>query len=144
MSCERSESQRRLLSDVLGEDDAARQAALAAFRRARFVRNVGRASALVALAGAAVSMGVLFSWHDLDSNVRTIAKSGPATNVRRADGSKPPQVPTLTDEQLLASFPPNSCFLAEIDGRQVLVFTDPAVERQVLHGVKFAQSRGTY
>jgi hypothetical protein len=144
MNRESSESQRRLLNDLLREDDAARQAAFAAFRRARFMRAIGRGSALVVLAGVAVSIGMVLSRHDLDSDVRTTAKIGPSTHLRHADESKAPEVPTLTDEQLLASFPPNSCFLAEIDGRQVLVFTDPAVERQVLHGAKFARAGGTY
>jgi hypothetical protein len=142
---ERSESQRRLLNDLLREDDGAKQAALAAFRRARFVRRVGRVSALVVLAGVAVSIGILFSRHNVGTNVRTMAGNGPSTNVGRADDSKKqPEVPTLTDEQLLASFPPNSCFLAEIDGRQVLVFMDPAVEEQVLHRGSLDQTRETH
>jgi len=29
-----------------------------------------------------------------------------------------PVLPTLTDEELLASFPPNTCFIGEVDGRK--------------------------
>ena len=39
---------------------------------------------------------------------------------------------TLTDEELIASFPSNSCFLAEVEERQILVFVDPSVEEKVL------------
>lgn len=33
----------------------------------------------------------------------------------------------LTDEQLLAVFPPGSCFIAEVNGKKTLVFHDPAL-----------------
>ena len=36
----------------------------------------------------------------------------------------------LTDEELLASFPKGSCFLAEIDGQEQLVFLDANAERE--------------
>jgi hypothetical protein len=35
----------------------------------------------------------------------------------------------LTDEQLVASFPKGSCFIAEVDGKKELVFLDPKLER---------------
>ncbi len=38
----------------------------------------------------------------------------------------------LTDRELLAAFPPGSCFLAEVNGKKVLVFSDPAIEKQYL------------
>ena len=34
----------------------------------------------------------------------------------------------LTDEQLVASFPKGSCFIAEVDGKKELVFLDPALQ----------------
>jgi hypothetical protein len=39
----------------------------------------------------------------------------------------------LTDEELLAMFPAGSCFLAEVNGRKVLVFNDPAVKERFLN-----------
>lgn len=39
---------------------------------------------------------------------------------------------TMTDQQLLASFPPNSCYLAEVDGRKVLIFADASVRRKFI------------
>ncbi len=38
----------------------------------------------------------------------------------------------LSDEELLATFPKGSCFLAEIDGRKELVFLDPHVEHRFM------------
>jgi hypothetical protein len=40
---------------------------------------------------------------------------------------------TLTDEQLLASFPANSCFIAEADGRKILVFRNPELRQKYFH-----------
>jgi hypothetical protein len=39
----------------------------------------------------------------------------------------------LTDGELIALFPPGSCFLAEVDGKKKLVFFDPQVERQYVY-----------
>src|SRR5258705_6209149 len=132
MNRERSESERHLLNDVLREDDGARQVALAAFRRARFVRKLARAGATVVIA-TAVTAAFLIWQHDVSTHNRIA--SGKTALTDSPDGRESVaqhDLPTLTDEQLLASFPPNSCFLAEVDGRQILVFTDPAVEQQVL------------
>lgn len=133
MNRERSESGRQLLNDVLREDDGTRQIALAAFRRGRFMRKLARVGATVVVA-TAITAAVLLWQHDVSTNNRIASGETVLTDSR--DGRESVvqhDLPTLTDEQLLASFPPNSCFLAEVDGRQMLVFTDPAVEQQVLH-----------
>ena len=44
----------------------------------------------------------------------------------------PPSVKYLTDAELLALFPPGSCFLAEVDGQKKLIFFDPKVEREYI------------
>ena len=138
MNRERSESERQLLNDVLREEDGTRQIALAAFRRARFVRKLARASATVAVA-MAVTAAVLIRQHDTNRNSQKSPTKIATIDSRDAHESvTQPDVPTLTDEQLLASFPSNSCFLAEVDGRQILVFTDPAIEQQVLHSASSA------
>jgi hypothetical protein len=36
----------------------------------------------------------------------------------------------ISDEELLAIFPPGSCFYAEVDGQKILVFTDPEVRKR--------------
>ena len=42
------------------------------------------------------------------------------------------QITAISDEELLASFPPGSCFLAEVNGETMLVFTDDKVRTEVL------------
>jgi hypothetical protein len=39
----------------------------------------------------------------------------------------------MSDDELLRSFPPGSCFLAEVNGKTVLVFTDESVKRAVMN-----------
>lgn len=41
-------------------------------------------------------------------------------------------IPSLTDENLLASFPEGSCFIAKVDHRTVLVFRDPDLRAQIM------------
>ena len=40
---------------------------------------------------------------------------------------------SLTDEQLLAFFPADSCFIAEADGRKILVFRSPELRQKYFH-----------
>jgi hypothetical protein len=144
MNRERSESERQLLNDVLREDEGARQVALAAFRRARFTRKLARASAVVVVATAATA-AVLIWQHAINRNSRKSLAKIATTDSRDAQESVGQHdLPTLTDEQLLASFPPNSCFLAEVDGRQILVFTDPAIEQQVLRSAGLGKAYQTH
>ena len=131
MNDERNESQRRLLNDVLGDDVHARQVALGAFRRARFLRRVGRITgAVVAGTVAVIALNILFHGDPAES-YRLLAHKDTRPSVPQPQSQADRELPKLSDEQLIASFPPNSCFLAEVDGRQVLVFTDPAVEEKV-------------
>jgi hypothetical protein len=54
----------------------------------------------------------------------------PQTLAQRSAAPKAPDTSRfLTDQQLLASFPEGSCFIAEVEGRKELVFLDPKVER---------------
>jgi hypothetical protein len=97
--------------------------ALGAFRtRQRAWRLTRWAGCAVALAGA---VACLMHW------------PGRPVAVTRQMAAKPPDAPRasakpryLTDEELVASFPEGTCFLAEIDGKKALVFLDPNVERQ--------------
>ena len=47
--------------------------------------------------------------------------------------SEPKGARNLTDEELIASFPPNTCLLAEVEGRKILVFRDATLRKQYLH-----------
>lgn len=42
-------------------------------------------------------------------------------------------IEALTDEELLRSFPPGSCALAEVNGRKVLVFRSEEMRERFLH-----------
>jgi hypothetical protein len=120
-----------LLDDLLQEDAgpgwraASKEKSLAAFRQARRWKRVGHIARL-ALIGLVLAAGA-FSW-------RTHLP-GPVPPVKNAVASPtvPPPLPTLTDEQLLASFPANTCYLAEVDGRKILVFVDPALQKKYVH-----------
>ena len=128
MNDEQNESRRRLLNDVLREDRGGlendKEAALSAFRRGRLLRRAGRASVAVMIVAAA-TLGVLLIQPDA-------AKEVPLGSAK-VQPSERSDMPTLTDEELIASFPSNSCFLAEVDGRQILVFVDPMVEESAVH-----------
>jgi hypothetical protein len=136
MNDERTELQRRLLNDVLRDDlavdgnDPTREAAFGAFRRTRLLRRVRRASVIVTVV-AAIAAGILIQ-RDLSTNRHlTAGNRTPLVVLPAEKETNARDLRRLTDEALIASFPPNSCFLAEVDGRQVLVFTDPALEEKV-------------
>ena len=120
----------RLLDDLLQEDASpewhadGKEKALAAFRQARLWKRVGLISRLAAV--VAVLAGGAFLTH--------LLKNSPVPPVNEL-ASQPvaAPLPTLTDDQLLASFPANTCFLAEVDGRKILVFVDPEVQKKYVH-----------
>jgi hypothetical protein len=118
-----------LLDAVLGDDEwqavnaAAKAKAMGAFharqRRRRFIRGTSGIVALTAiLAGG-------FYWVNRPTN----NSSAKIIAVPEAPAKQPKTGRTLSDEQLLAAFPPGSCFIAEVNGRKELVFLEPEVER---------------
>src|SRR6185503_3434253 len=102
----------RFLDDLLQEDTgpewraAAKEKSLAAFRRARLWKRVGQFSRLAAVI-LALAGGFFY--------LRTHLQS-PVPPVKNESASQTAPLPTLTDEQLLANFPANSCYLAEVNG----------------------------
>ncbi len=46
----------------------------------------------------------------------------------------PAEARQLTDQELVASFPPGTCFIAEVDGKKELVFFHPEAERTYITG----------
>ena len=132
MNDERNESRRRLLNDVLREGPGGlenhKEAALSAFRRGRLLRRAGHASVAMMIVAVATT-GVLVSQRD---NTKEISLAVAANVQPPGRSSNQPDIPRLSDEELIASFPSNSCFLAEVGGRQILVFVDPTVEEKVL------------
>ena len=87
-------------------------------RQRRLLRCTGWAMVL-----AAVVVGAVHWFGHLAAPPRRLA-------VNQNGGPKESGNPRfLTDEELLASFPKGSCFLAEIDGQEELVFLDLGAER---------------
>jgi hypothetical protein len=44
-----------------------------------------------------------------------------------------PAISIMSDQEVVACFPPGSCFIAEVEGRKVLVFPDPILRQRYLH-----------
>lgn len=125
--------EKALLQDVVCEDPdfaacdaASRQAALGAFRRRVRLRLLGRVSALAA--GILVCSSYWLWLEPKESSSAPRIVSAPEISPVAEPAPPVPEESTLTrvsDAELLAAFPPGSCFLAEIDGKNMLVFRDP-------------------
>jgi hypothetical protein len=128
-----------LLRDIFAEDfDTSGQSArdmnllLGEFRlayRRRKIRGVLLAAA------AALGIGLLTSVYTRDDRTKQVAEgTRPIAAPKSAadlSTSLPAKSESLTDEELLNLFPPGSCFLAELNGKQVLVFIDPELDGTV-------------
>ena len=74
------------------------------------------------------------------STVSGFAHNAPSTNVGlkanvlptpdERPGALPPIEGELNDQELVALFPEGSCFIAEVNGKKKLVFSDAAVRAQ--------------
>ena len=125
MNREELRAEERLLNDVLSEQSpGSKEAALAAFHRARIVRRVRRFSA------AAVVLATVIGAVVYQHNWRSGSRPGDSASKQQAPRERADGVPRLTDQELIASFPSNSCFLAEVNGQQVLVFVDPSLKEK--------------
>ena len=141
MNNEPSEEKRRLLNEVFRTDslDAfsgqLKERAWAEFRRARFIRRIALISSAVAAVTAFVAGGLLFRASERNKT-RTLATMPVRTESNRptaVQAEAPTNDATLTDEQLLAFFPADSCFIAEADGRKILVFRNPDLKQKYFH-----------
>ena len=128
-----------LLNDLLADShyDSFRaqlkQRALEEFRGHRRARRIrGAAFGLASIALVAI---LIASWKTPpDSKTLAGLTPDPSASVGAQDVSPETtvRVENISDEELLASFPPGSCFLAELDGEMVLVFHDPVLRDQVM------------
>lgn len=111
-------------ADFKTHDAEVRRAALREFRKSNYRRKLAAISGIAAaLAVTTVLLiGSLRTKHVSVAAVPLEAKGSTATQSARASGS-------LSDEQLLAVFPPGSCYFAEVDGRKMLVFKDEKVRQ---------------
>jgi hypothetical protein len=106
-------------------DAACKTEALAAFRARQRVRRLGRWTGCVVALAVAVVSGVFWFAHPVGVPVLPRMATKPSETPR-----EPGKPRYLTDDELVASFPEGSCFLAEIDGQKKLVFLDPEIERR--------------
>ena len=140
MSANRSEKRGQLLDEVLQDesfkefDARLRQQALAEFRCGQFIRKIASISSLAALVIASAIGGFFFleEHPKRDSSPASDRAANPHESPEASIKAPGKEVSTLTDEELIASFPPNSCYLAEVDGRQILVFRDSKLRSQYL------------
>jgi hypothetical protein len=106
--------------------------AMLAFRRARSMRRLRALGGLAVIIAAALTVGVRHYRIDRPATV-AVKPSQPQVPTTTTVAENSSGLVKLTDEQLLASFPSNSCFLAEVNGRQILVFTDRSAKATFLH-----------
>jgi hypothetical protein len=135
-----SAQRERLLGDVFAEDfkepeHGDMNLLLREFRRAYWRR---KASAVLLAAAAVFAVGILSALYLRDARqetsfaASTVASPGPEQSVSASAPKTGESSDYLSDEELLNLFPANSCFLAEFDDKQVLVFKDPALAAAVL------------
>jgi hypothetical protein len=125
------EGEDRLLKNVLGDKTgppggaALKAQVLAAFRARQSLRRLTRWAAGVAAAAAAITCLVYWAGSPLPPRMSLVQNpSQPPGALARSS--------FLTDAQLLASFPPGSCFLAEVNGHKELIFLDGDAQRRWL------------
>ena len=120
-----------LLEAVLADTEwlaaraAGRMQALATFAAAQRSRRLARWGTVL-LATFVIAVGA--AWLNHSPVPRPAAARTTAPPAARAAT----QDAYLTDEQLVASFPPGSCFVAEVDGQPRLVFLDPRLAHRYL------------
>jgi hypothetical protein len=140
MKDEQPEPKQRLLEDLLADDPAggnsAKQHAMAVFRQARLFKHVARVSRVAALIAVLAVGAFLFRAQLVKDRPGSQAFRGipdRAVEQEPTSGTADSRaLPTLSDEELLASFPPHSCYLAEVDGRKILVFADSSLQKKYL------------
>jgi hypothetical protein len=121
-------SEESLLRAVLADENwrvksaSGRVAALNAFGAHQRTKRVKRWMGY--LMGLTVVIGLVLHWFE---NGRDVPRPGVAKVNQGLELVQSRR--QLTDQELLASFPQGSCFLAEVDGKKELVFLDPDVER---------------
>ena len=141
MNNEPTDERQKLLNEVFRTDSSdafgaqLKERAWAEFRRARFIRRIALISSAAAAVTALVAGGLFFRASERNKTrslaimpVRTEAKQPTAVQAEA-----PANDATLTDEQLLAFFPADSCFIAEADGRKILVFRSPELRQKYFH-----------
>jgi hypothetical protein len=138
MDKNRNEASEELWGDLFDDgpwpesDREAKSVALGEFRRSKQRRSNLRRAVLgmgiisVALAGAAIRLNRVES----ASLSRTMIVAQEKARLEVAKKTARPASLFINERELLATFPPESCFFAVVDGRKILVFRDEAVRKQ--------------
>ena len=117
---------RRVLADESWSafDSQLRQAALQVFsaakRRRHFVLLTAQAAAIFLAAGV-ITLALTHHPQPLSSPALVAASNAQKPSASLAN--------VITEQQMLAMFPPGSCLVAEINGEKQLVFLDPKLAR---------------
>ena len=139
-------------SSFLEHDARVRSAALRAFRWRKVQRQCVIGLPVLALIALALALGrtgappVLAGASPAETLApkRTLASTDAQTAQRDAGrdrrgrlsypkesaGAAGIKMEIITDEQLVAAFPPGSCYIAEVNGQKQLFFRDPKVKEQ--------------
>jgi hypothetical protein len=141
MNDERSDEKRRLLNEVFRTDSIdsfsrqLKERAWAEFRRARVMRRIALISSAAVVVTALVAGSLFFRATERNKtrNLATMPVPTEPKQSRAVQAVAPANDATLTDEQLLAFFPADSCFIAEVEGRKILVFRDPELRQKYFH-----------
>ncbi len=120
-----------LIDAILRDDDwqtasaAFKARAVGSFRARQRARRMTRWGGVVAACALLLSGTV--RWFG-----RPVAplRTSPIAKMQPPD--KPMRPRSLSDRELLAAFPKGSCFIAEVDGKKLLVFLDPEVKQAYL------------
>ena len=118
-----------LLLDALLRDEewhasstSIKNRALGTFRVRQRARRLARW--MLGATACAVVIVSAMHWFGQTSRSRPVIVNDPAA----PSGESAPRY--MTDKELLESFPKGSCFLAEVDGKEELIFVDPNLERK--------------
>src|SRR5688572_17309725 len=118
MKTEKREATGRLLNDLLADEleglgDGRKAIALAAFRRAHLVRRVRNSAGLVVVLAALAA--ALFHY-SRPRQTQLIAETAPAATAPIPAGTaySGDTLVKISDAELIASFPADTCFLAEV------------------------------
>ena len=132
-NAERDERE-RLLKDVLGGESfetfnaESKQRAMGAFRRAHLMRRALTSAGMVGVLGLVAVGGMMaYQWDRRQAAGEGISQVASANS----PGATKPEL--ISEEQLVALFPAESCFVAEVDGKKLLVFRSAELRKQYLY-----------
>jgi hypothetical protein len=133
----------QLLKDVLGGESfeafnaKAKQQAMVAFRRGHLMRRALTTTGMAGVVGLVAVAGMMtYQWERRQAagSVQSAATPGKGVSeIASANSPRATKPELISEEQLVALFPAESCFVAEVDGKKRLVFRSAELRKQYLH-----------